>query len=174
VLTAGPAWSFYRGKSALNKEVRVDWSLVALILGEFAFVAFIIWLLVRRFQEKARLRMEMQAKLIERCSSAEELERFLASEGGRWLMNNLSPGRASSPAWAIVASVQVGVVLLVVGLGVLYGVGIDKIEKDYTMPGIVMLALGVGLLLASEFSERLSRRYGLLPNKKPKAAPSQE
>src|SRR5262245_20001882 len=95
-----------------------------------AFVAFVIWLVVRRFQDKARLRMEMQVKLIERCSSAEELERFLASEGGRRLMDNLSPGRASSPAWTIVATVQVGVVSLVVGLGVLYGVGMGKIEDD--------------------------------------------
>jgi hypothetical protein len=155
--------------------VRVDWSLVALILGEMAFAAFVIWVLVRRFQEKARLRMEMQAKLIERCSSAEELERFLASEGGRRLLDNLSSGRASSPAWAIVATVQVGVVLLVLGFGILYGVGIEKIDDDFTSGGIVILALGVGLLIASEFSQRLSRRFGLLPNaKKPKAAPNQE
>jgi hypothetical protein len=152
----------------------VDLGMVALILGEMAFMAFVIWVLVRRFQEKARLRMEMQAKLIERCSSAEELERFLASEGGRRLMDNVSSGRAGSPAWAIVATVQVGVVLLVLGLGILYGVGIEKIDDDFTTGGIVILALGVGLLIASEFSQRLSRRYGLLPNKKPKAAPNPE
>jgi hypothetical protein len=150
----------------------VPWQIVALVLGEMAFAAFIIWLLVRRFQEKARLRVELHSKLIERCASAEELARFLETESGRRLLDAVSPGRRASPAWAIVATVQVGVVLLVVGFAVLYGVSINKIDDDFTMSGIVMLALGVGLLLASEFSQRLSRRYGLLPSSKGAKPPS--
>jgi hypothetical protein len=141
----------------------VDIGLVALILGELAFAAFVLWLLVRRGQEKARLRAEVNSRLIDRCGSAEELARFLDSDGGRRLLEAISPGRSSSPAWAIVATVQGGVVLLVLGLALLYAIGLDKVEARYTLQATVILALGGGLLLAGELSERLSRRYGLLP-----------
>jgi hypothetical protein len=136
---------------------------VGLILGELAFGAFVIGLLLWRGQEKARLRTQLHGKLIERCASAEDLARFLETDSGRRLLDAVSPGRATNPAWALVATVQVGLVLAVLGLGVLYGVSLGKIGSDYTPGGIMVLALGAGLLLASEVSQRLCRRYGLLP-----------
>jgi hypothetical protein len=141
----------------------VDWGVVAVVLGELAFVAFVIGVLVRRAQEKARLRAEMHAKLIDRCGSAEELAGFLDSESGRRLLEAISTGRPANPAWAIVATVQAGVVLLVVGAILAWASMARLVDRDLILVALVLLGLGGGLLLAGELSQRLSRRFGLLP-----------
>ena len=141
----------------------MDWGIVAVILGELAFAAFVLWVLIRRGQEKARLRTEVHSRLIDRCASAEELARFLETDSGRRLLDAVAPGRSPSPAWAILATVQGGVVLLVVGLALAYAVRSRWVDDDLVLPATVLVGLGAGLLLASEFSARLSRRYGLLP-----------
>jgi hypothetical protein len=150
----------------------MDWSVVAVVLGELAFAAFIFWVLIRRGQEKARLRTEMHGRLIERCSSVEDLARFLETESGRRLLEAMSPGRAPSPAWAILATVQGGVVLLVLGLALGYALLAGWVERDFGVAVTVLVGLGVGLLLAGQLSERLSRRYGLLPRAKGGTAPA--
>ena len=144
----------------------MDQGIVAVILGELAFVAFVFWVLIRRGQEKARLRTEVHSRLIERCGSAEELARFLETDSGRRVLEAVSVRRPASPAWAILATVQGGVVLLVVGLALAYAVMSRWVDHDLVLPATVLVGLGVGLLLASQLSERLSWRYGLLPRAK--------
>jgi hypothetical protein len=132
-------------------------SLVALILGQMAFVAFVLWLASGFVRERARQRAELQSRMIERFGSAEELLAFLASETGRGLGRSLL-GHREVQTRQILVAVQLGIVLVATagGLGL---AGRLLADRDLVAWALACAAAGAGLLVAAAVSRRLSRKW---------------
>ena len=70
--------------------------------------------------------------------------------------------RTSVPAGRIIWSVQAGIVLGMTGIGLLVGQRYwPDSENVLTIPGVLVLAVGIGFVLASAASYILSQRLGL-------------
>jgi hypothetical protein len=140
----------------------MPWTVVALSLGEMVLLGLVIVVVAVRLQERARLRFELQARLVERFSSPAELQQFLESDGGRRLIESLSPSR--SPALRILLTIQAGIVLLVVGVALVFVApahGEAAGGQNVIAAGEITAALGLGLLVAAVVTRRLSRAWGL-------------
>ena len=134
----------------------MPWQVVVLTLGQMAVLSLLIWIVAGRLQDRARLRMELQLRLLERFSSAAELQQLLESEGGRKLLGSLSPRLTVGPR--LLLAVQAGVVITILGSG-LQITG----NRELQDPGIACVALGLGLVASALVSWVLARRWGLLP-----------
>ena len=97
----------------------MDTWLVLLILIQFPFAAFLIWIVISTQTAKDRQRSEERMRLLERFETSEELERFLLSEAGRIYLQ-VSEVRKSNPRKWIVLSVALGVVALALGGGMAF------------------------------------------------------
>jgi hypothetical protein len=138
----------------------VDTNMVVLVLGEFALVGFILWLLMPVFQEKARRRAELQGRVLERFGSAREFIDFLGTDDGRRFQEWLS-GRRGTPHTRILSAVQAGLVLVALGLG-LFLASLRMNEDELFTGSAVAASLGLGFLASAWASYRLSKAWGLL------------
>ena len=127
-------------------------------LGAFALVVMIRWLDHRTAQTKAGFRAESQKQLLEKFASAHELAQFLETEGGKRLLGELTSDDVN-PYAKILKSLRIGVILTALGIGMIV---LMSRERDLVIPGVFFLAIGVGFLIASGISYRLSVRWGLL------------
>lgn len=132
-------------------------SLVALILGEMAFVAFVLWLASVFVRERTRQRAELQSRMIERFGSAQELLAFLATDAGRGMSRSLLGYRGAQTRQILVA-VEVGIVLVATsgGLGL---AGRLLADRDLLAWALACATAGAGLVVAAAVSRRLSRRW---------------
>lgn len=150
------------------------------ILPFFVFVLILsalLWLVRvllenRRWNRIFRVQTEMQAKLLERFGSSDELLTFLRTEEGRRALE-LPPVpvasdlglRVGSPVGRVLTSLQVGILLALAGGGLLYLR--SSFTADAAQPllifGTLALVLGVGFILSAGISFVLARHLGLLP-----------
>lgn len=139
----------------------MSWQIVVIILGEMALAGLVLIAVAVRLQERARWRFELQIRLLERFSSPADLQQFLESDGGRRLLEAMSP-RGSAVA-RVLLTIQAGIVLMVLGVG-LVGVaqtGGGRPDPNVIAAGVTVAALGLGLLIAAAVARRLSRAWGL-------------
>lgn len=156
--------------------------LVAGILGGFAaFIAAgivlgtLIWLIrtvldQRRWSRLSKIQAEVHSKLMDRFSSNDELLTYVQTPSGRrFLESGPSPLQETPPTMAaplsrILWSLQLGVVLLVTGMGFLFlsGRAIEEARDFFYIAGCMSTALGAGFLVSSGAAYGLSRRLGLL------------
>lgn len=139
----------------------MDPSLVALVLGEMAFLAVLLWLLLPYLRERARMRADLQRSVVERFATAPEFVAFLETEPGRRLQASLA-GRGANPLGRVIAGVQVGLVSIFLAGG-LAAAGRLLHDDEMLAGGLVALSVGVGFLAAAYASHRLCRAYRLLP-----------
>lgn len=130
--------------------------IAAITISQIALLGLVIWVVAGRLQERARLRMELQVRMLERFASPAELKDFLQSEGGRRLLGALSPRQTVAPRMLL--AMQAGVLVTMLGIGVQMTGNMDLLEA-----GIVIVALGLGLIVSTAIAWFLARRLGLLP-----------
>lgn len=132
---------------------------ILIVGGMFIFYAWVAWIILQG--RNASRKAQLHKALIERFSSSAELQGFLSSEGGdRWL--GLMSFGGLSPKEKILASFSRGAVVVVFGVATL---GVSFVLPDYRSlfiaGGILILALGAGLIVAGFLSLRLAKRFGL-------------
>jgi hypothetical protein len=129
------------------------------VAGQFLLAGVIVLVVARRIEQKAALRAQLELKLIERFSSARELEEFLSTDAGKRLLGGHQK-RGGSHLGKIVGAIQGGIVLLALGLGML-GIAAFLGHKVPVAIGILILALGTGVLVAAAVGRRLIRDWAL-------------
>jgi hypothetical protein len=122
--------------------------------GGIALIALIGWLIFRGSQTRLQARAEFHRQLLDKFASGSEFAAFLNSSGGRRLLEDLWSRRVNAKE-RIIRSMQGGVVLTVLGLAL-------AVTRRTLGPGVVVLALGAGLLISAAVSFRLSKKLGLL------------
>lgn len=134
------------------------------MLGFFTMIGWIVFVVTdgRRRAAAARGRSEFHSRILDKFSTAGEFTELLGSEAGRRLLESFSTER-THPADRIIGSVQKGVILTVVGGALLLLRTIDfEVVQFFTVAGTIVLALGIGFLVSSFASYRLSRSLGVI------------
>jgi hypothetical protein len=139
------------------------------------FLGTLIWLIrtaldQRRWSRLSKIQAEVHTKLMDRFSSNDELLTYVQTPSGRrFLESGPSPLQETGPAMGapisrILWSLQLGVVLLVAGIGLLFlsGRAIPEAQEFFYVAGCMATAIGAGFLVSSAAAYGLSRRLGLL------------
>ena len=126
-------------------------------LGLFAMIFGIIWLRWRQQQALNQTRAEFHKQLLDKFASGRDFAEFLESKGSQRFLEEMWAQGAQSKE----KSLRNGIVLAMVGLSML---GLTWVEKDFLIPGVLILAGGAGCLLSSAISRRLSKSRSLVAN----------
>jgi hypothetical protein len=133
----------------------------------FFLVGFIFWTITSTVQRRHRLRLmvEFNNKLIDRLGSVSDFGEFANSEAGaKFLSSVVGDVPMMRPGERILRAVQIGIVLVVLSLGLLslgwYFQG-DPAQEPFIVTGVLALSIGVGFLLSSAASYRVSASLGL-------------
>ena len=117
----------------------------------FGAAVAVVWLRSRSNQVRLARKAETQQQLLAKFQSGQELAEFIETEGGREYLRQFE----SNPHGTIVAVLGAGIVASVLGLAVLV---LAIWEDALLFPGVIILALGIGLILAAVISRRLSEK----------------
>jgi hypothetical protein len=158
----------------------------AILAGLAGFTAFLVvlstlvWIVRtvvdhRRWNRLSRIQADVHTKLMDRFSSNQELLAYVQTPSGRrFLESGPSPLQESAPALGapfsrILWSVQLGSVLLVSGVGLLFlsGRAILEARELFYIAGCLATAIGAGFIVSAGAAYVLSRRLGLLDRSVP-------
>ena len=147
-------------------------ALTIFCVAVFAIFSVVKYLVeYRRWHRISKVNAEVHNKILDRFGSNEELLAYIDSPAGRRFLEAtpITPGasaptRVSAPFGRILFSVQLGVLLvaLAVGLMLVAGRAIDEVQQLLNGLAILGLCLGVGCVASAGASYLLSRKLGLL------------
>ncbi len=164
-----------------DPKMRQRQQFYGLLAGMAGFVAFLvmtgilIWVIrlivtSRRWNKLSEVQYEVHSKLLDRFTANEDLLAYMQTPAGRRFLEAApvrmaeEPRSMAAPFSRILWSVQVGIVLLLTGIGLLYvsSTFIDEPADLFRVLGVVSLAVGGGFLVSAVAAYALSRRLGLL------------
>ena len=127
----------------------------------------------RRWARQSKVQIDVHTKILDRMQSNEELLAYVQTPAGKAFLEfaPTSPAvetRASSaPFGRILWSVQVGVVLAALGIGL--GFARNQVPEEiipaFTVLGLIVTSLGLGAVVSAAVAYFLSSRLGLLPSR---------
>jgi hypothetical protein len=148
-------------------------SLFAFSVFAFCLLA-VLWVLRlllenRRWNKSFKVYEEVHTKLIEKFASGQELTAYMESDAGRRLLEWAPPPFENSrrgvpmPAGRILWSVQAGLILSLVGIGLLLIRNrISDGVQELLVFGTLGLTIGVGFIVSALISYGLSKHLGLI------------
>ena len=161
-----------------NQRVRL---LEGVLAGLAGFTAFFIglgalfWLVKtvleqRRWSRLSKIQAEVHSKLMDRFSNNDELMAYVQTRSGQRFLESgpspVEPGPApvGAPFTRILWSVQIGVILLVAGAGLLYvsAETLEELREFFFICGSLAIAIGAGFTVSAVASYALSWKLGLL------------
>ena len=136
----------------------------------FALIKYIVE--YRRWNRVSKVNAEVHNKILDRFASNEEMLAYIDSPAGRRFLEAtpIAPSAASSPRSVaapfgrILWSVQLGILLSLIALGlyVISGRVIDEVQQLMLGLSIIGFSLGLGFVLSAGASYLLARKLGLL------------
>jgi hypothetical protein len=145
-----------------------------IVLFFSAIFSGIIWLIKtavdhRRWAKLTKIQSDVHTKLLDRFASNEDLLAYIQTPAGRRFLESTpvpidSPRSLSAPLGRILWSLQIGVIMMVAGIGieVIAGRAIDDVAQPVAAVGILAIAIGLGFALSAAVAYVMSRRLGLL------------
>jgi hypothetical protein len=145
-------------------------------LAAFAFALLAITWIIRtlfenrRWNRSFKMHEEVHTKLIEKFASGQDFNSYIQSEGGRRLLEWTPPATGTTsrglpnPIGRIFWSLQAGLVLALVGVGMLL-LRSHMMASDappLLVFGTLALTVGAGFILSALISYGLSRHLGLI------------
>ena len=131
--------------------------------------AWVVTVIIKAFKQKSilRTRAELYNRLLDKFSSAPEFVNYLESEVGRQFLEEITI-QGAAPTNKILGSIQKGVIFVLAGLGSLFlGNLFDKtlggdLYIVLIVGGTIVLMLGIGFLISTGITYRLSKSWGLI------------
>jgi len=125
------------------------------IVSSSAMVVLIVYFVTRAKARRAEVQAEVQSRLIDRFGSAPELINFLQSPAGRQFVH----GVQSAPAILTRERIMTGFTRAIVlsSLGAAFLALTWFYDDDFAVPASILFSLGIGYLLATFVSWRLSK-----------------
>jgi hypothetical protein len=141
---------------------------IIIVPAAFFMVGFIVYVIVDGFRRRSQAKMvaEFHTRLLDRIGSAKEFGDFFASDAGKRFMDSLSASESGSPQIRILRSIQTGLVMLALGVG-LFILTDQRTFSLEAMDGLVVTAtvtaaVGAGLIVSTVMTYLLSWQMGLL------------
>ena len=133
-------------------------------MGFFSLIAWIVFVIAdgRRRREQLKVTSEFHTKILEKMGSTAEFGAFLETDGGRRFMKSLTVEGPSAKT-RMLGATQTGIVCTSIGVAMLILGGIFYYLRDglWVMGGIIT-ACGIGFIVSTLASYRLSKTLGLL------------
>jgi len=138
-------------------------------LGAFFWVLKVI-LENRRWGKVAKVQSEVHSKLLEKFSNSQDLLAYMETEAGKRFLES-QPFQLEAqgtrptpyPFGRILLSIQLGLVVLLVGVGLLFLRGrVTEGAEGCLVLGTLASTVGIGFLLSAAASYALSQHFGLL------------
>jgi hypothetical protein len=126
------------------------------IIASFGAAVLIVYFVTRAKQRRIEVQAEMQTKLIERFGSAPEMVAFLQSPAGKEFVAGVQTAPAALTRERILGGFTRAIVLT--SLGVAFMFLTIVIDDDFVVPAAILVSLGIGYLLATALSYKLSAR----------------
>jgi len=121
----------------------------------FAMIVLIIFVIARRRQAELRARTEFQKQILDKFGSGKEFAEFLGTEGSQRFLQSLS-GHSFGARERILRGMRGGITTAVLGIGFLL---LTALRRGFVVPGVLLLALGAGLLISAAVSYHFSRKW---------------
>jgi len=127
----------------------------------------------RRWVRQTKVQIDVHTKILDRMQSNDDLLAYVQTPAGKAFLefapNSPIPETrvATAPFGRILWSVQAGVVLASLGIGLRYAQGQvpEEIVPAFTVLGVLVMSLGFGAVVSAVVAYFLSSRLGLLPRK---------
>ncbi|HUP60033.1 MAG TPA: hypothetical protein VNA69_06400 [Thermoanaerobaculia bacterium] len=127
---------------------------IVAIISSFTAAIAIVYLITHGRQRRVELQTEMQTKLIERFGSAPEMVSFLQSPAGRDFVTGVQLAPAAIARDRILGGFTRAIVLTALGTAFLFLTLFS--DDDFVVPAAILLSLGIGYLIATFVSYKLS------------------
>jgi hypothetical protein len=136
----------------------------------FSTIGFVVWVLVAGWQRRQHIRVmtDFNNKLLDRMGSVKDFSDFLQTDGGAKFIDRVTAGGTRPEIrWTILRSLQTGLVLLALGVGLIVLAWNLRGDFPYgenhvfSVTGTIALSLGVGFLLSSIASYTVASRLTL-------------
>ncbi len=124
------------------------------IVASSATIVCIIFLVTRSRTRRAELQVEMQSRLIDRFGTAPELVQFLHSPAGQHFVAGVQGAPQTMTRERVAAGFTRAIVLSMLGFSFLMLTLL--VDHDFAIPAAILLSLGIGYLLATFVSYRMS------------------
>jgi hypothetical protein len=121
----------------------------------FAMIVLIVFVVARRRQAELRARAEFQKQILDKFGSGKEFADFLGTEGSQRFLAALS-SHAGGTRDRVLRTMRCGITLAVLGIGFLL---LTALRRGFVAPGVLLLALGAGLLISAAASYHFSKKW---------------
>ena len=180
-----PSWDRSPAAVALRmwETILQGFLIISIFLTVTGVLVWLVRTLVdyRRWLRLTRVQTETHTKLLDRLTSQEDLLAYMQTPAGRRFLESApialdaSARPLAAPFGRVLWSVQAGVVLAVLGVGVLFIArsAVPEVADGLRAMGIIGLALGAGFLLSGGIAYVLSSRLGLFDQRSLPALPAE-
>jgi hypothetical protein len=141
---------------------------IIIVPSMFLMIGYIVFVVVDGYRRRQQTKVytEFHSKLLDRIGSAKEFGDFFSSDAGDRFLSALSSTDAAAPQLRILRSLQIGLVLLSVGIG--FFILMD--QRTFSIEaadGLMVMAtaasaIGAAMLVSTAMSYLLSKRMGLI------------
>jgi hypothetical protein len=129
----------------------------------------------RRWLRLSSVQTDVHTKLIDRLTSNEDLLAYIQSPAGRRFLESApipldgEARPAGAPLGRILLSLQAGIVLVALGIGLWFARSnvLEELSQGFYVMGVIAMALGVGFAMSAAASFVISTRLGLMPPPRP-------
>jgi hypothetical protein len=141
---------------------------IVFFVSFFSMIGYVVQIAVTSWSRRQHLKAitTFNTHVLDRIGSATDFGAFAQTAAGAQLMRGLTAVEPpmTKPEQRILGSVQTGIVLLSLGLGLLYLARSSGLSyhDEFRVVGTIGLSLGIGFMLSAGISYRLSRALGLL------------
>jgi len=126
----------------------------------FVFWGWVVWVILE--WRKMRHKSALQNKIVDKFPTAQELNDFFQSQEGNKFLNFLK-FNGLAPREKILSSLSKGVILSTFGIAlIIIGQIYTEEMRYFNAFGIVIVGLGVGFLLSTFISYKLSKKWGII------------
>jgi hypothetical protein len=136
---------------------------VAIVFGMVGWVTWVIASTIRR-GHTARAVADLHSKLLDKCTSNQELLSYLESQSGRRFLESTTTS-GSNPSGRILNAIQAGAIAALAGGAMLIVRTEERLDWDgrefLVIFGSLLLAIGLGYLVSAAVSYVLCRSWGL-------------
>lgn len=126
------------------------------LISSTVMVVLVVFFVTQGRSRRVQAQVEMQSRLIDRFGSAPELVQFLHSPAGREFVAGVQGAPAAMTRERLMSGFTRSIVLTSLGCAFVY-LNVTW-EDDFAIPAAILLFLGIGYMIATFVSYKLSAK----------------